>query len=92
MILDIQLQKEMTKMISIIENFLFWTALSFIVLLIFTCLALRTRKEKKRNYKYMAIIFMLGIYLSNVTFMSSLIFLEMRLSGKKKLLLMMIYQ
>ena len=61
-------------MIIITESFLFWTALSFIVLLIFTCLALITRKEKKRNYKYMAIIFMLGIYLSNVTFMSSLIF------------------
>ncbi len=60
-------------MSNIFGNFIFWTALSFIVLLVFTCIAFITQKGKRRNYKYTAIMFMLGIYLSNVTFMSSLI-------------------
>lgn len=61
-------------MINIFGNFIFWTALSFVILLVFIIVAFTTHKGKRRNYKYIAIMLMLGIYLANVTFISSLIF------------------
>ncbi|MBP3449572.1 MAG: hypothetical protein J6K22_03810 [Spirochaetaceae bacterium] len=61
-------------MINILGNFVFWTVLSFVILLAFIIIAFTTHRGKRRNYKYMAIMLMLGIYLSNVTFISSLIF------------------
>ena len=61
-------------MSSIFGSFIFWTVLSFIVLIVFSCIAFTAHKGKRRNYKYMAIMFMLGVYFSNVTFMSPLIF------------------
>ena len=61
-------------MINIFGNFIFWTALSFVILLVFIIVAFTTHKGKRRNYKYIAIMLMLVIYLANVTFISSLIF------------------
>ena len=61
-------------MINIFGNFIFWTALSFVILLAFIIVAFTTHRGKRRNYKYIAIMLMLGIYLANVTFISSLIF------------------
>lgn len=72
-------------MSNILGNFVFWTALSFIVLIIFSYIAFKTHKGKPRNYKYMAIMFMLGVYFSNVTFMSSLIFFGNAVEWKEKI-------
>lgn len=72
-------------MSSIFGNFIFWTVLSFIVLIVFSCIAFTAHKGKNRNYKYMAIMFMLGIYLSNVTFISPLIFFGNAVEWKEQI-------
>ena len=70
---------------SIFGNFIFWTALSFIVLVVFICIVFSMHRSKRRNYKYMAIIFMLGIYCSNVTFISPLIFFGNAVEWKEQI-------
>lgn len=55
-------------------SFVFWTVLSIVVLLIFSFFAFFKNRRKRRNYKTMAVLFMLGLYFSNVVFMSSLIY------------------
>lgn len=65
-------------------SLVFWTVLSIVVLLIFSFFAFFKNRGKRRNYKTMAVLFMLGLYFSNVIFMSSLIYFGNAIEYEKK--------
>ena len=63
-------------------DFKFWFFLSVLVLLAFSFFAFIKNREKRRNFKTMAVLFMLGLYFANVIFISSVIYF----GNKKKIM------